>query len=50
MKIYNKIFYKMENIQNLEILLSKERITVYKKVDINNWFAEYKKDIELETN
>jgi len=37
----------MENIQNLEILLSKERIAVYKKVDINNWFAEYKKDIEL---
>ena len=32
----------MENIQNLEILLSKERIAVYKKVGAKNRFAEYK--------
>ena len=42
-----KYFTQIEGSQEIEILLSSKRVSVYKKVDINNWFAEYKKDIEL---
>ena len=37
----------MEGSQEIEILLSSKRVSVYKKINANNWFAEYKKDIEL---
>ena len=37
----------MKDSENLETLLSQNRVNVYKSINQNNWFAEYKKDIEL---
>jgi hypothetical protein len=37
----------MEDIKSLKSLLSQKRIDVYRKINQENWFNEYKKDIEL---
>ena len=37
----------MKDIENLEILLSHNRINVYKKINQEKWFAIYTQDIEL---
>ena len=37
----------MKDIENLEILLSQNRINVYKKINQEKWFVIYTQDIEL---